>query len=43
MKVSAVTVGGGETELAGGLEKGSWQRDKSLSAGKGPFKVAEGM
>jgi hypothetical protein len=43
MKESAVTVGGGETDRGSGLERGSWQMDKSLSAGKGPFKVAEGM
>jgi hypothetical protein len=43
MKESAVTVGGGDTDRGWGLEMGSWQIDRSRSAGKGPFKVAEGM
>jgi hypothetical protein len=43
MNESAVMVGRGETNVASGLDRGSWQRDKSLSAGKGPFSVAEGM
>jgi hypothetical protein len=43
MKESAVTVGGGETDRGSGLERGSWRRDRSLSTGKGPFRVAEGM
>lgn len=43
MNESAVIVGGGETDAASGLDRGSWQRNKSLSAGKGPFSVADGM
>ena len=43
MNESAVMVGGSETDVASGLDRGSRQRDKSLSAGKGPFSVAEGM
>lgn len=43
MKVSAVTAGGGEMGCSSRLEERSWQIDKSLSAGKGPFSLAEGM